>query len=155
MATRVFLEANAARKRALQEHLAALLPEWFGKAEANEKYAAQAEVLDGYVAEIEGVRRGLLLLKKHSPTSAEIYWMGVDPACHRYGLGRHLVDAAADACRKAGMKYLFVATLHPNDPYEPYQRTRKFYEAMRFAYVLEEQSPADPESPLAYYLRDL
>jgi N-acetylglutamate synthase-like GNAT family acetyltransferase len=155
MAARVFLETNAARKRTLQEHLAALLPEWFGKPESNAKYAAQAEILDGYVAEVDGARKGLLLLKKHGATSAEVYWMGVDPACHRGGLGRRLVEAATDACRSNGIKYLFVVTLHPSDPYEPYQRTRKFYEALGFAYVLEEQSPADPENPLGFYLKEL
>jgi hypothetical protein len=36
---------------------------------------------------------------------------------------------------------------------KPYERTRRFYEAMGFAYVLEEQFPADPASPLGYYLK--
>jgi GNAT superfamily N-acetyltransferase len=155
MAAKVFLESDAARKRALQERLAAELPAWFGKAEANAAYAAQAEVLDGFVAEFDGVGCGLLLLKNHGSKSAEIYWMAVAPAFHRRGVGHALVDAAAGACRQSGRKYLFVATLHPDDPYEPYQGTRRFYESMRFVYVLEEQTPADPDNPLAYYLRDL
>ena len=155
MATSVFLETDAGRKRALQQRLAALLPEWFGKPEANAEYADQAEVLDGYVAEVNGVRRGLVLLKRHSPKSAEVYWMGVDPGVHRLGIGRALIDTVTEACRQSGVKYLFVATLHPDDLYEPYQRTRKFYAAMQFEYVLEEQSPADPENPIAYYLREL
>jgi hypothetical protein len=54
-----------------------------------------------------------------------------------------------------GVRYLFVATLHPNVPYEPYWRTRRFYEAMGFVYVLEEQFPANPENPIAYYLKQL
>jgi hypothetical protein len=53
-----------------------------------------AEILDGYIVERNGERRGLLLLKYHSPTSAEIYWMGVDPTCHRKG--RALVKAPID-----------------------------------------------------------
>src|SRR5215468_3026452 len=35
-----------------------MLPGWFGKADSNAKYALQAEILDGYVAESEGVPRG-------------------------------------------------------------------------------------------------
>jgi hypothetical protein len=52
----VFLELDPARKRELQEHLTALLPDWFGQPQSNAKYAAGR-------AEGEGVRRGLLLLK--------------------------------------------------------------------------------------------
>jgi hypothetical protein len=48
-----------------------------------------------------------------------------------------------------------VATLHPDDPYEPYLRTRHFYEAMGFVYVHDEQFPADPENPMAHYLKQL
>ena len=48
-----------------------------------------------------------------------------------------------------------MATLHPTHPYEPYRRTRLFYEAMGFVYVLEEQFPADPENPIGYYLKQL
>jgi hypothetical protein len=53
------------------------------------------------------------------------------------------------------VKYFFVATLHPDDPYEPFQRTRRFYEAMGFYYVLKEQFPSDPSNPGAYYLKPL
>jgi N-acetylglutamate synthase-like GNAT family acetyltransferase len=151
----VFLEPNPTRKRELQQHLTAMLPDWFGKADSNAKYASQAERLDGYLAESEGVRCGLLLLKQASTVSAEIYWMAVDPTCHRSGIGRALIETAGESSRKRGVKYLFVATLHPAVPYEPYQRTRRFYEAMGFVYVLEEQFPADPESPLAYYLKQM
>jgi GNAT superfamily N-acetyltransferase len=76
--------------------------------------------------------------------------MAVTPARHRQGVGRALVRAASEAARAGGTKYLFVATLHPDDPYEPYRRTREFYESMGFVYVLEEQFPADPNNPIAY-----
>jgi N-acetylglutamate synthase-like GNAT family acetyltransferase len=151
----VFLEPNPTRKRQLQERLTAMLPGWFGKSHSNAKYASQAEILDGYVAESEGIARGLLLLKQTSPAAAEIYWMAVDPTCHRSGIGRTLVGTAVEATRIRGVKHLFVATLHPRIPSEPYRRTRQFYEAMGFVYVLEEQSPADPANPLGYYLRQV
>jgi N-acetylglutamate synthase-like GNAT family acetyltransferase len=151
----VFLEPDRIRNRELQEQLTALLPAWFGQPASNAKYAQQAEVLDGYVAEIDGVRRGLLLLKSTGAMGAEIFWLGVDPTCHRSGMGRALVEAATNDARKRGVKYLFVATLHPIDPYEPYLRTRKFYESMGFAYVLEEQFRSYSQSPIAYYLKPL
>ena len=48
-----------------------------------------------------------------------------------------------------------MATLHPDDPYEPYRRTREFYQSMGFAYVLEEQFPANPNSRIAYYMKEI
>ena len=152
---RVFLERDARLKRELQERLTTLLPLWFGQPKSNARYAVQAEVLDGYVAESEGVGRGLLLLKYHGALGAEVFWMAVEPALHRKGIGQALVEAAIADARKRGVRYLFVATLHPDDPDELYLRTRRFYEAMGFVYVLDEHFPADPENPLAYYLKPL
>jgi len=148
-------EPDPVRKRELQSHLAGLLPDWFGKADANTHYTELAASLEGYVAEIDGLAKGLLLLKWTSPASAEIYWMGVDPAFHRRGLGRALVHAAAADARARGRKYLALFTLHPGVPYEPYQRTRRFYEGLGFDFVLDEQFPADPGNPLAIYLKAL
>jgi GNAT superfamily N-acetyltransferase len=150
----VSLEADRFAKRSLQEHLSALLPEWFAQSDSNLKYAAQSEVLSGYVARLDGEPRGLLLLKKHSAISAEIYWLGVDPRCHRRGIGRALVEAACEAARSVGEKFLFVCTLYPGAAYEPYRRTRLFYEAMGFQYVLQEPFP-DETNPLAFYMKCL
>lgn len=152
---KVFLERDSERKRKLQERLTAMLPDWFGQPKANAKYAMQAEALDGYVAESQGEPLGMLLLKWSGPISAEVYWMGVDPKRHRTGIGRALIGAAVEAAKNRGVRYLFVATLHPDVSYEPYQRTRRFYEAMGFAYVLEEQFPANPESPIAFLMMEL
>ena len=141
----VALEPDPARKRSLLESLTAKLGAWFGQPKSNAAYALQAEKLDGYVAESEGERCGLLLLKPISAASAEIYWLGVDPTRHRTGVGRALVEAAVKDCQNRGIRYLFVATLHPSLPYEPYRRTRLFYEALGFLYVLEEHFVSDPE----------
>ena len=53
-------------------------------------------------------------------------------AYHRQGIGQALVGAIEGRLRQEGLKYLFVMTLHPNDPYEPYRRTRAFYERLGF-----------------------
>ena len=150
----VALESDPAEKRRIQEAITALLPEWFGRPESNLHYSAQAEILPGYVARIAGEAKGLLLLKSASPISAEVYWLGVAPALHRSGIGRALIAAASAAAKRDGKQFLFVATLHPSADYEPYERTRLFYEAMGFHFVLEEQFP-DPENPSAFYMKVL
>ncbi len=150
----ISLEPDPRRKRQVLEQLTAALPEWFGQSAANRGYAEQAEKLPGYIASVDGVPRGLLLLKTHSPVSAEIHWMGVDLQCHRTGIGRALVETACAAARADKAAFLFVYTLHPGVAYEPYQRTRRFYEAMGFRYVLEEQMP-DKANLLAIYMKSL
>ena len=150
----ISLEPDPRRRRQVLEQLTAGLPEWFGQPAANRAYAEQAERLPGYVASLDGRPRGLLLLKRHSPVSAEIYWMGVDPRCHRSGIGRALVDVACTAARGDKALFLFVHTLHARAAYEPYDRTRRFYEVLGFRYVLEAQG-TDAANPLAIYMKSL
>jgi GNAT superfamily N-acetyltransferase len=154
MSLSIALEPDPQRKRQLLKQLTAGLPEWFGQPAANRAYAEQAERLTGYVASIEGLSRGLLLLKTHSAVSAEIYWMGVDPQCHRSGIGHALVEAACFAARQDKALFMFVQTLHGRVAYEPYARTRRFYEALGFRYMLEAQG-TDEANPLAIYMKRL
>jgi len=148
-------EEDPAASRRLLEGLTTRLPEWFGQPKSNRHYAEQAEILEAWTARIDGSARGLLLLKRHSAVSAEIYWLGVDPDHHRQGLGRALVGAIEGRLRQEGLKYLFVMTLHPEDPYEPYRRTRAFYERLGFELVLTRDPPGSSSNPLAYYLKSL
>lgn len=154
MTLTISLEPDPRRKRQLQEEITSALPAWFGRPAANAAYAAQAERLAGYIASVDGVPKGLLLLKRHGEVSAEIYWLGVDVAFHRCGIGRALVEAAARGARADGAQFLFVSTLHPRVAHEPYERTRRFYEALGFRYVFEEQFP-DKDNPLALYMKSL
>ena len=148
MGVSIAREDNPAACRQLLEALTARLPAWFAQPQSNRHYAEQAEVLESWTARVEGSARGLLLLKKHSVVSAEIYWLAVDPDHHREGLGRALIGAVEGRLRRDRLRYLFVATLHPDDPYEPYRRTRAFYERLGFELVLSRE-------PLAYYLKSL
>jgi GNAT superfamily N-acetyltransferase len=148
-------EKDPALRRRILETLTARLPEWFAQGESNRHYAAQAEILEAWVARLDGRACGLLLIKRHSPVSAEIYWLGVDPDHHRQGIGKALIGAIEHRLRKDKIKFLFVMTLHPGDPYEPYRRTRLFYERMGFALALSSGKALATSSsdPLAYYLK--
>lgn len=147
-------EKGAVVRRRIVETLTARLPKWFGQAESNRYYARQAEILEGWVARIDTVPVGLLLLKKHSMASTEVHWLGVDPAHHRQGVGRRLIGAVERRLRREKARLLFVMTLHPDDPYEPYRSTRAFYERMGFELALSAPwHPGSSPDPLAYYLK--
>jgi GNAT superfamily N-acetyltransferase len=89
-------------------------------------------------------------LKRHGAVSAEIHWLAVDPDHHRQGIGRALIAAVEERLRQEKVRFLLVMTLHPDDPYEPYRRTRAFYGSLGFDLVL---SAGSPPNPLAWYLK--
>ena len=146
MGVSIAREENPAASRRLLETLTARLPEWFAQPESNRHYAEQAEILEAWVARLDGSACGLLLLKRHGAVSAEIYWLGVDPDHHRQGIGKALIGAIENRLRQERVKHLVVTTLHPGDPYEPYRSTRAFYERLGFELVLS-------RDPLACYLK--
>lgn len=146
MGVSVAREEDPAVSRRLLQSLTARLSQWFAQPESNQHYAEQAGMLEGWSARIEGSAQGLLLLKRHSAVSAEIYWLGVDPDHHRRGIGRALIGTIESRLRQERLEYLFVTPLHPDDPYEPYRRTRAFYERLGFELVLS-------RAPLANYLK--
>jgi GNAT superfamily N-acetyltransferase len=148
MGVSITREEDPAASRRLLETLTARLPEWFAQPDSNRHYAEQAEILEAWVARLDGRARGLLLLKRHGALSAEIYWLGVDPDHHRQGIGKALVGVIEKRLRQERVKYLVVTTLHPDDPDEPYRRTRAFYEWLGFELLLS-------RDPLAYYLKPL
>lgn len=150
-------EEDPALRRRILESLTARLPEWFAQREANRHYAEQAEVLEAWIARTDEQALGLLLLKRHSAISAEICWLGVDPDRHRQGIGQALIGAVEIQLRQERVKHLFVMTLHREDPHEPYQRTRAFYERLGFelALSLRRDPPGSSPNPLAYYLKSL
>lgn len=147
-------EADPAARRRITEALTGRLPQWFGQPESNQRYAEQATHLEAWAARLDESEIGLVLLKRHSAVSAEIYWLAVDPAHHRRGIGRALIAAVEERLKQAGTRFLFVMTLHPEDPYEPYHRTRAFYERMGFELALSGPGGSSTE-PLAWYLKVL
>lgn len=64
------------------------LPDWFGIEEAIRHYTAEVAALPTWLTHAGGEAVGFLSIKPHSPAAAEIYVMGILPACQRQGLGR-------------------------------------------------------------------
>jgi GNAT superfamily N-acetyltransferase len=150
MTVDIRLENDGQATRALQEALTARLPRWFGRPESNRHYAAQAEILPAYVARAGGRDCGLLLMKRHGAASAEIYWMAVDPDCHRAGIGSALLNAACDAARAEKRRLMVVLTLGVEIADENYRKTLAFYERNGFFHSHTEHGVVDP---LSYYVK--
>lgn len=109
------------------------LPEWFGRPESTAEYVADAGRMPTYLATREdGTAVGILLLHQHFPQSAEVHLMAVLREHHGEGVGRALVEAAAQDAAADGVRLLQVKTLGVADPDPHYAATRRFYEAVGF-----------------------
>ena len=78
-------EEDPVRNRRLLEVLTARLPEWFAQDEANRHYAAQAEILEAWVARIDG--RAVCCCSKSTAPSARKF---IGWASTRTIIGREL-----------------------------------------------------------------
>ena len=58
--------------------------------------------------------------------------MGILKEYHRMGIGSELMERAEGYCQQKGLVYLTVKTLDGSVDFEPYERTRRFYEKMVF-----------------------
>jgi ribosomal protein S18 acetylase RimI-like enzyme len=123
------------------------LPEWFGLPESNAEYADLAETQQAWVAEEAGEVLGLMVLMDHGFSAIDIHLLAVRPHAHRRGVGRALVGQARLAAQAQGKPYLTVKTRGPSLPYEPYERTRAFYEGVGFRGLEEIIEVWGPENP--------
>jgi ribosomal protein S18 acetylase RimI-like enzyme len=131
------------------------LPDWFGIEAAIVEYVVKADELPTYLAwsaeaslvqSAQSQPVGVLLAARHFPESAEIYLMAVEPAMHRLGIGRALVEALEVDLIAEGVEMLEVKTLGPSQPDASYEKTRQFYRSMGFR-PLEEIHDLWPDNP--------
>jgi len=123
------------------------LPEWFGIPQSNAEYAAAAEREQAWLADDDGETLGLMVLIDTGFAALDVHLLAVRPRAHRRGVGRALIDHARDVTRSLGKPFLTVKTQGPSAGYEPYDRTRRFYEAVGFKGLEELTEIWGPENP--------
>jgi N-acetylglutamate synthase-like GNAT family acetyltransferase len=123
------------------------LPEWFGIPESNSSYAEAAECEQAWVAEESGEALGLMVLMDQGFSALDVHLLAVRPHLHRRGVGRALIEQARAVARELAKPYVTVKTRGPSLPYEPYERTRAFYEAVGFEPLEEITAIWGPENP--------
>ena len=132
------------------------LPEWFGIPAAVDTFVAAADELPMLACfdPAEDVV-GFASIKTHTPVAAEVYVMGIKRAWHRRGIGRSLIEAAAQLAGSQGARFLTVKTLSPANHDPNYAATRRFYEAVGFLPIEEFPTLWGAENPCLLMLRPL
>ncbi len=143
----LILETRPAGSGAICKALLATIGDWFGVPASNAEYAGLAETGPAVVALEAGRPVGLMLLKRHFDTALEVYFIGVERSRHRHGVGRALMTHAEQVARAEGRRFVQVKTQGPSAGYEPYARTRRFYEALGYAALEELDIGWGPENP--------
>jgi GNAT superfamily N-acetyltransferase len=131
------------------------LPTWFGLAEANARYLESLHHLPAWVAVEAGEVVGFAAVLSHTPRSAEISVMAVDPARHRRGHGRALVAAVESWCGNNGVTWLHVKTRGPSTYDDDYERTRRFYTGVGFDELYESLTEWGEDNAALVLVKDL
>ena len=132
------------------------LPDWFGIPASNEAFVAAAEELPMLACFAPGGEVvGFVSVKSHTAVAAELYVLGVKRAWHRRGIGRSLIEAAAQLATSWGARFLTVKTLAPSNLDPNYAATRRFYEAVGFLPIEEFPTLWNADNPCLLMLRPL
>jgi ribosomal protein S18 acetylase RimI-like enzyme len=131
------------------------LPEWFGIPASVAQYVTEIDSLPTFLATSPEKVIGVITLKQHYSSSAEIYVMGILPGAHRHGVGRALIQAAQDWLKTQEVEYLQVKTLGPSNSDLNYAGTRDFYEAMGFRPLEEFKHIWDEHNPCLVMIKRL
>lgn len=133
-----------------------MLPDWFGDPEAIDNYVADA-VNPSYwsiFAIVENQVVGVILVARHFPESAEIRLIAADPAHHRKGIGRALVEKVSAELQSDNCHMVSVHTVGPSYVDQAYERTRAFYRSVGFV-PLEEHDGLDWGGPTLILVKPL
>jgi GNAT superfamily N-acetyltransferase len=107
------------------------LPEWFSAIEV-QTLREVAGSLSGLAAVEDDAAVVGFVIWEQRPDEWEIRWIGVVSRLHRRGIGRLLITRMLERLRATGVHRVRVKTVAATEDYEPYARTRRFYEAFGF-----------------------
>ena len=110
--------------------LIASLPEWFTPDEVETVRAAVGP--PGVVAVSQSGEIVGFLVWEERPDEWEICWIAVARELHRHGVGRRMLAWMLERTRRARVRRIRVQTVAATTVYEPYERTRAFYESLGF-----------------------
>jgi GNAT superfamily N-acetyltransferase len=120
----------------------ASLPEWFDERAKTTSIPIDIRHQQGFVAERQEKVLGFITMYV-AEGRLNIGWLGVHRDVHRQGIGRLLLDQAADVACRIGVQELATYTLGDGVDYEPYERTRQFYFAQGFHVYQRSQTDND------------
>jgi ribosomal protein S18 acetylase RimI-like enzyme len=97
---------------------------------------------------------GFISVQVKNSQVAEISWIAVLPERQQEGVGTQLIQHTLEELKKRGIRLLEVKTLAPTVEYEPYERTRRFYERRGFVLldIIDPYPGWEPGNPCAIYL---
>jgi GNAT superfamily N-acetyltransferase len=113
------------------------LPEYFGIAEANERYAKGTIERTSFAAKVGKEYVGLLTLEFPFSHNANIYWMAVKRQYQGKGIGASLIKAAEEYCYERCCDSITVETLSAKNEDQNYLKTYRFYENVGFKPLFE------------------
>lgn len=154
MSCNIILIEDDNQKSEICSSIIKTLPEWFGIPEANEKYIRDVVHQDVFAAFVKDDPVGLIAIKYHYQTTAEIWWMGIKPDFHGCGIGKLLFSVAKEHVIGNGAQFIIVNTLSERSADENYRRTRKFYQTMGLMPLFED-SEDDPVNPMMWMISSL
>lgn len=132
------------------------LSEWFGNPVALEEYVAQVAdypFIGGF--DENGDCLGFFSLKIHYETTGEIFVCGIKKGFHGMGIGQSIYREAENFFKVNGCSRIIVKTLSDKVNYEPYEKTRKFYEKIGFIPLITLTEMWDEHNPCLIMLKTL
>lgn len=140
------------QKSQIAEQILTQLPDWFGVPESTRGYISGCREKPFWADMSEQGPLGFIVLKETSPATAEIYVMGVLPACHRQGSGRALLAALQTYAKQQGYSFLQVKTVRMGT-WASYDKTNAFYQSMGFAELECFPDFGDEKNPCQIYIK--
>lgn len=147
---------DAGIKTAYTKFVLEKLPEWFGNKTARDQYAEETAGLPYWaVLDENDSCIGFLAVQVHYGHTGEIVVCGILPECQHQGIGTALFERAEKYLIQIGCRYVIVKTLSDIAEYEPYARTRKFYEGIGFEPLITLTEMWDENNPCLIMMKCL